>query len=86
MEQYVTNENLSKALSAQGAKLEQVIDDKITKAVTDLSEIIANFAQQVDDRFDAVEKRLDKLEDSHQRLLNTIDGFISRLMPTKLNN
>ena len=86
MEQYVTNENLSKALSAQGANLEQVIDDKITKAVTDLSEIIANFAQQVDDRFDAVEKRLDKLEDSHQRLLNTIDGFISRLMPTKLNN
>lgn len=34
---------------------------------------------QQDVRFDRIEERLDKLEASHNRLLNTIDGFVKRI-------
>lgn len=51
----------------------------VDKAVTDLSEIISTFAQQVDVRFNKVETELSELRESHQRLLNTIDGFIGRI-------
>ena len=58
--------------------VQQIVDRAVDKAVTDLSEIIANFAQQVDTRFNEVEKEIAELKDSHQRLLNTIDGFVGR--------
>lgn len=51
----------------------------IREAVDELSEVIASFAAQVDERFNRIEDRLDKLDESHQRLLNTIDGFVKRL-------
>ncbi len=52
---------------------------KIDKAVEDLSEIISTFAQQVDERFNRVESDIHELKESHNRLLNTIDGFLSRI-------
>jgi hypothetical protein len=55
------------------------VQEIVDKAVTDLSEIIANFAQQVDARFNKVEKEISELRESHHRLLNTIDGFIGRI-------
>lgn len=64
MAEYATKEDVQK-----------IVND----AVSDLSDIINNFASQVDSRFSEVEKRLDRLEDSHQKLLNTIDGFLKRL-------
>lgn len=51
----------------------------VREAVDDLSEIIGNFADQVDDRFNRLEARMDKLEQSHQRLLSTVDGFVGRI-------
>lgn len=59
--------------------VQEIVDRAVDKAVTDLSEIIANFAQQVDMRFNEVEKELSELKDSHQRLLNTIDSFVGRI-------
>ncbi len=56
-----------------------LFDNKIDKAVDDLSEIISNFATQVDERFNRLEERMDRLEASHQRLLNTVDGFVARI-------
>ena len=56
-----------------------MVNKAIDKAVTDLSEIITTFAQQVDNRFNKVEKELSELRESHHRLLNTIDGFIGRI-------
>src|SRR5882672_9989523 len=55
------------------------VQEIVDKAVIDLSEVIASFAQQVDARFNKVEKELAELRESHQRLLNTIDGFIGRI-------
>lgn len=59
--------------------VQEIVNTAVNKAVTDLSEIIATFAGQVDDRFNRVEERLDKLEASHQRLLNTVDAFVARI-------
>ena len=57
----------------------QEVQEIVDKAVTDLSEIIASFAQQVDHRFSKVEQELSELKASHHRLLNTIDGFVTRI-------
>ena len=64
-------------MSAYATK--QEVQEIVDKAVTDLSEIISTFAQQVDTRFNKVEKELAELRESHQRLLNTIDGFVGRI-------
>jgi chromosome segregation ATPase len=55
------------------------LEVQIEKAVVDLSEIISNFAQQVDGRFNKLEQEVMELRESHTRLLNTIDGFIGRI-------
>lgn len=59
--------------------VQEIVDRAVEKAVTDLSEIITNFAQNVDTRFNQIEKEISELKDSHQRLLNTIDGFVGRI-------
>lgn len=51
----------------------------VREAVDDLSEVIGNFATQVDERFNRLEVSIDKLEESHQRLLSTVDGFVGRI-------
>jgi len=60
-------------------EVQEIVGKAVDKAVTDLSEIIATFAQQVDARFNKVEAELAELRESHQRLLITIDGFIGRI-------
>jgi len=64
-------------MSAYATK--QEVQEIVDKAVTGLSEIISTFAQQVDTRFNKVEKELSDLRESHQRLLSTIDDFVSRI-------
>lgn len=60
-------------------EVQEIVDKAVDKVVTDLSEIIANFAQQVDTRFNKVETEILELKASHQRLLQTIDTFIGRI-------
>ena len=57
--------------------------DKIDASISDLTEIIKSFMQQVDERFNRVEERLDRLEEGHERLLRTIDSFINRIVSKK---
>jgi predicted nucleic acid-binding Zn-ribbon protein len=59
--------------------LEGRIDKKIDKAVNDLSEIIGNLAQSMHDEIVEVKQEIVDLKASHDRLLNTIDGFIGRI-------
>jgi chromosome segregation ATPase len=51
----------------------------VREAVDELSELIGNFAQQVDERLRVIETDIKELKESHNRLLNTIDGFVSRI-------
>lgn len=60
-------------------KLSQSVDDKIDKAVTDLSEVVSKFADQVSLRFEKQDIEIQKLNDKYDHLVNTIDGFISRI-------
>lgn len=59
------------------------VEDIVNKAVDDLSEVIANFANQVDQRFTTLEARVDSLEAKFNRLLNTVDAFVKRVSTNK---
>lgn len=57
----------------------QDVQEIVDKAVIDLSEIITNFAQQVDSRFNSVEAKQRELDKKFDRLLGTIDSFVGRI-------
>jgi len=59
--------------------LSVALEGKIDKAVEDLSNVVAGFAQQVDERFNRVEKRLDEHDAKFDHLLSTIDTFLARI-------
>lgn len=64
----------------------QNLEEKIDKRFDDLTEILNIFANDVNTRFSKIEGRLDgvdlelrKLNEKYDHLINTIDGFISRI-------
>ncbi len=48
------------------------LNNKIDESFNDLTDILHTFMKQVDERFNVMESKYD-------RLINTIDGFISRI-------
>ena len=58
----------------------------VQKAVDDLSDVIAQFAFQVDTRFASLEKSNDRMEANINRLTNTIDAFVKRLDDMEIEN
>lgn len=54
-------------------------DTATRKDIDDVISIIRDFMTQVDNRFNSIEKEITQLKDSHNRLMNTIDGFIGRI-------
>jgi chromosome segregation ATPase len=67
-------------------QLEKKMDVKIDKAVTDISEVIQEFATHVsrrfdgvDQRFDAVDRRFDKIESELSRLQRDMCAVLNRL-------
>ena len=59
--------------------VQEIVSKAVDKAVEDLSEVIANFAQHVDERFNKVEADILDLKQSFDRLQNTLDGFLARI-------
>ncbi len=51
----------------------------VDKAVTDISDVMANFAQNVHNEFQDVRTDTADIRQSIDRLTNTIDGFVKRL-------
>lgn len=64
MSDYITQKQLDAALAKQTSKI---------------ADIMQGFMIQVDQRFNKVEQDIADLKKSHDRLLNTIDGFIDRI-------
>ena len=58
----------------------------VQKAVDDLSDVIAQFAFQVDTRFTSLEKSNDRMEANINSLTNTIDAFVKRLDDMEIEN
>ena len=77
------NEFMSEvATKSDIAKLDKKIDDSFS----DITDLLRGFIDQVDERFQKVEYELTNikseivdLKESHNRLLNTVDGFVSRI-------
>ena len=61
------------------------VQGMIDKAVEDLSMVISGFADQVDSRFNDVEREVVDLKKSHDRLQSTIDNFVKRLDEQELD-
>ena len=62
------------------------LDSAIAGAVESISEVIGNFANQVDARFSGIENEIAEIKQdiidlnaSHERLLNTVDAFVKRI-------
>lgn len=51
----------------------------VDKAVDDISTLIKSLIDQTDQRFNTIETQLGAIETSHQKLINTIDGFVKRI-------
>lgn len=67
-DKYVTEEMLDKALKENN----KVIIDEI-------SEVMNVMMDRIDERFTKIENEIIDLKKSHEKLLNTVDGFIKRL-------
>ncbi len=70
--------------------LDRALDKQSKSIVDDIASIINDFSTQVDERFDMLESRMSArfekiekafadLQASHDRLTNTIDGFVKRI-------
>ncbi len=64
----------------------QDVEEIVGKAVDDLTDVIAQFASHVDERFNRLEARVDKLEENFERLNNTLDAFLKRLDDVEKDN
>lgn len=62
------------------------VENIVKTAVDDLSNVINQFAFQVDERFNALDMRIIEIEKSLNRLTNTIDGFVKRLDDMETDN
>jgi len=60
-------------------ELKEVLESSLSKQTDELVNLIHVFMDQVDTRFKAVETEIIELKESHNKLLNSIDGFISRI-------
>ena len=60
-------------------ELKEVLESSLSKQTDELVNLIHVFMDQVDTRFKAVESEIVELKQSHNKLLNSIDGFISRI-------
>jgi len=66
-------------------ELKEVLESSLSKQTDELVNLIHVFMDQVDTRFKAVESEIIELKQSHNKLLNSIDGFISRIDKMKQN-
>jgi phage shock protein A len=72
MDSQITQHQLEVALKKNNQELARSIVDEI-------SETMNVIMDRIDERFNKVEKDIIDLKESHDRLLNTIDGFVKRL-------
>lgn len=55
------------------------LQSEMRSSFDELTGMIGQLMQDVDERFNKVEQEIIELRKSHNRLLNTIDGFIARI-------
>ncbi len=66
--------------------VQDIVSKSVNKAVDDLSEVIQQFANRIDERFNQAEARMGRMEESLARLTNTLDAFLKRLDDMETEN
>jgi hypothetical protein len=66
--------------------VQEIVEKAVDKAVNDLSEVIRDFANHVDERFTKVEADIAELNTRYDHLLETIDRFLKRLDDLETDN
>jgi len=49
------------------------------KDIDEVIDLVRTFMHQAGNRFNSIEQEISQLKESHNRLLNTIDGFVARI-------
>lgn len=52
---------------------------EVRKDIEEVLTVLQDFMRQADERFERIKRHIKQLNNSHNRLLNAIDGFIGRL-------
>jgi exonuclease VII large subunit len=68
------------------AATKEDVQEAVKGVTEELSSIIRDFAQQVDERFNGLERSAKKAEDNYARLLDTLDHFLKRLDDSESND
>lgn len=76
---YVTRKDLQEFGENLSRKLRREIVD-------DISEVVAQFAERVDERFNGFDARADHLEEQFERLNDTLHSFLKRLDDMEKDN
>ena len=67
-------------------QLEDTLGKALAQQTDEILGVMQNFMQQVDERFNRVEKDIQDIKDSLDRLTNTVDGFVKRLDDMRTDN
>ncbi len=67
-------------------QLEQTLSAALSKQTDEILGVMQTFMQQVDERFNRVEKDIQDIKDSLDRLINTVDSFAKRLDDMETEN
>ena len=67
-------------------QLEQTLSTALSKQTDEILGVMQTFMHQVDERFNRVEKDIQDIKDSLDRLINTVDSFAKRLDDMETEN
>ena len=67
-------------------QLEQTLSTALSRQTDEILGVMQTFMQQVDERFNRVEKDIQDIKDSLDRLINTVDSFAKRLDDMETEN
>lgn len=80
MHDYATKQDVQEIVDRAIARavttdIQKIVDTAIARAVADLTEVIANFAEHVDARFNRLEAKIAEHDKKIERLIVAVDGI-----------
>jgi septal ring factor EnvC (AmiA/AmiB activator) len=79
MNDYVTQNQLEKTLDKALEKNNKIIIDQMSEVMGDMMDRIDQRFSKVENDIAEIKEEIIDLKESHNRLMNTIDGFVKRL-------
>lgn len=87
MSKYATKQDVKDIVSeAIRTDVQAIVDKAIDKAVSDLSAVMSQFANEVYIKFDEQDRRFDRLEKKDDEIIGLIDGLSGRMDDMTIEN